>query len=47
MKGVFKVGKRKKLTSKGSKKMFTKHAVGTHVKNVQKAAVPMRGGFRI
>ena len=39
--------KRKKLSSKGSKKMFTKYASGTHVNNVKKEAVPMRGGFRI
>ena len=37
--------KRHKLSRKGSKKMFTKHAKKVHTKNVHKA--PMRGGIRL
>lgn len=36
---------RKKLRSKSSKRMFTKHASKIHTNNLR--AVPMRGGFRI
>lgn len=37
--------KRFKLRSGRSKKMFTRHAKGTHRKNVSRA--PMRGGIRL
>lgn len=37
--------KRKSLSNKGSKKMFSKHAVKTLKKNV--SPPPMRGGIRL
>lgn len=37
--------KRRPMSRKGSKKLFTKTASKTHVKNVQ--ANPMRGGIRL
>ena len=43
-KGVI-VMMRHKMSRKGSKKYFTRHASVTHGKNIR--AVPMRGGFRI
>lgn len=43
--GGFIMAKRHKLSRKGSKKMFSKHASTTHKKNLR--AVPLRGGFRI
>lgn len=36
---------RHKMSKKGSKKYFSRHASVTHGKNIR--AVPMRGGFRI
>lgn len=44
MKGVFHV-KRRKLSRRKSKKIFTKGAVRVKRKNLR--AKPMRGGFRI
>lgn len=37
--------KRRPMSRKGSKKLFSKTASKTHVKNVQGA--PMRGGIRL
>lgn len=37
--------KRMKLSKKHSRKMFTKHAKGTHRRNVVQN--PMRGGIRL
>ena len=37
--------KRKKMSRKGSKRLFTKTAQYVHAKNAH--AVPMRGGFRL
>lgn len=37
--------KRKKLTRKGSKRLFTATAMKTHKKNLVDG--PMRGGFRL
>lgn len=39
------MAKRKRLTRKGSKKLFTAAGLKTHRKNV--APAPMRGGYRI
>lgn len=40
--------RRSKLPMKRSKKMFSKHAAKTHVKNVPPPRkVPMRGGIRL
>ena len=39
------MAKRRKLSRKGSKRLFRATAQKTHVKNVR--AVPMRGGFRL
>lgn len=36
---------RKKLSKSGSKRLFTKTARKTHVKNIK--ATPMRGGIRL
>jgi hypothetical protein len=37
--------KRKKMSRKGSRKYFSKHAAKTHYKNVK--ARPQRGGIRL
>ena len=37
--------KRRKMSSKGSKRLFTATASGTHYKNVKPR--PMRGGIRL
>lgn len=37
--------KRHKLTRKGSKRLFSKTAIKTHIKNIK--AQPMRGGIRL
>lgn len=39
--------KRKKLSNKGSKKLYTSTADQNHVHPKNVKAVPMRGGFRI
>lgn len=38
--------KRHKLSRQGSKKSFTRHAIGAHPKNLLHG-VPMRGGIRL
>lgn len=37
--------RRKKMSRRSSRRIFSKHAAKTHKRNLQ--AVPMRGGFRI
>ena len=39
------MARRRKLSKRGSKRLFTATASRTHKKNLR--AVPMRGGFRI
>lgn len=39
------MAKRSKMSKKGSKKLFTKTAKGTHKKNID--TKPMRGGIRL
>lgn len=45
MEGVFHVKRRRKLSRRKSRKIFTKGAVNIRKKNLR--AKPMRGGFRI
>lgn len=41
------MAKRSKMSSNGSKKLFTKTASYVHPKNSMPSALPMRGGIRL